>query len=116
MGKHLAWKIEAGTTVKLKDYDPEFAGDKVGRDGVEGELALLTRELGELQELLFEARFHSVLIVLQGMDTSGKDGTIRHVFTSVNPQGCIVRSFKEPTEEELAHDFLWRVHGVTPGK
>ncbi len=116
VGKHFAWKIEAGTTVKLKDYSPDFAGDRINRDEVESELQLLTRELSELQEFLFEAHHHSVLVVLQGMDTSGKDGTIRHVLANVNPQGCYVQSFKEPTEEELAHDFLWRVHKVTPGK
>jgi PPK2 family polyphosphate:nucleotide phosphotransferase len=73
-------------------------------------------ELGKLQEFLAAAQDRSVLIILQGMDTSGKDGTIRHVFAHVNPQGCEVHSFKAPTAEELAHDFLWRVHKVTPPK
>ncbi len=62
------------------------------------------------------AQHHSLLMILQGMDTSGKDGTIRHVFSHVNPQGCNVHSFKEPTQEELLHDFLWRVHKVTPAR
>jgi PPK2 family polyphosphate:nucleotide phosphotransferase len=66
--------------------------------------------------MLAAAQRQSMLIILQGMDTSGKDGTIRHVFSRVNPQGCYVHSFKEPTEEELVHDFLWRVHKNTPGK
>jgi PPK2 family polyphosphate:nucleotide phosphotransferase len=114
--KHFSWKIEAGTTVKLKDYNPNFVGDRINRDEVESELQLLTQELSELQDLLFEAHYHSMLIVLQGMDTSGKDGTIRHVLANVNPQSCYVQAFKEPTEEELAHDFLWRVHKATPGK
>jgi PPK2 family polyphosphate:nucleotide phosphotransferase len=116
VGKHFAWKIEAGTKVKLKDYSPDFAGDKVNRDEVTSELRSLTQELGELQELLFEAHNHSMLVVLQGMDTSGKDGTIRHVLTNVSPQSCYVQAFREPTDEELAHDFLWRVHKATPGK
>lgn len=116
MGKHFAWKIETGTTVKLKDYNPDFAGDKINRDEVESELQVLTTELSELQELLYEAHHHSMLVVLQGMDTSGKDGTIRHVLANVNPQSCSVQSFKEPTDEELAHDFLWRIHKATPGK
>ena len=80
------------------------------------ELQKLSDELSELQELLTAAQQQSLLVVLQGMDTSGKDGTIRHVLSHVNPQGCDVHSFKEPTQEELAHDFLWRVHKVTPAK
>jgi PPK2 family polyphosphate:nucleotide phosphotransferase len=75
----------------------------------------LAAELGELQELLYAAKTHSLLVILQGLDTSGKDGTIRHVFKDVNPIGCRVTPFKVPTEEELAHDFLWRVHPHTPG-
>jgi PPK2 family polyphosphate:nucleotide phosphotransferase len=116
VGKHFAWKIEAGTKVKLKDYHTDFAGDSIKRDEVESELQSLTQELSELQDLLFEAHYHSMLVVLQGMDTSGKDGTIRHVLAHVNPQSCYVQSFKEPTDEELAHDFLWRVHRAAPGK
>jgi PPK2 family polyphosphate:nucleotide phosphotransferase len=116
MGKHLAWKIEAGTTVKLKDYNPDFAEDRVTRDVAESELQPLLKELSELQEYLFTAHHHSILVVLQGMDTSGKDGAVRHVFSNVNPQGCSVQSFKEPTDEDLAHDFLWRIHKATPSK
>ena len=116
MDKHFAWKIEADTTVKLKDYKPDFAGDKISREEAESELQSLTKELSELQEILYEAHHHSMLIVLQGMDTSGKDGTIRHVLANVNPQSCYVQSFKQPTDEELAHDYLWRIHKVTPGK
>ncbi len=71
-------------------------------------------ELIELQELLYAVRSHSVLVILQGRDTSGKDGTIRHVAGPLNSQSCSVASFKVPTEEELAHDFLWRVHAQTP--
>nr|MBA3337890.1 polyphosphate kinase 2 family protein [Chloroflexia bacterium] len=67
-----------------------------------------------LQELLYAARMTSVLVVLQGIDTSGKDGAIRGVFADVNPQGCQVTSFKNPTPEDLDHDFLWRVHRNTP--
>ena len=69
-----------------------------------------------MQEALYGAAKQSVLIVLQGMDTSGKDGTIRHVMAPINPQGCSVVSFKEPTPTDLAHDFLWRVHQQTPAK
>ena len=85
-------------------------------DKAEGEKALdaLVAELGELQELLFAAGTHALLIVLQGMDTSGKDGTIGHVLDAMDPQGIQVWSFKVPTAEERAHDFLWRHHLRTP--
>ena len=110
------WKVDAGSKVKLKDYDPDYTGKQSDRSSADLELQKLSDELSELQELLTAAQQQSLLVVLQGMDTSGKDGTIRHVLSHVNPQGCDVHSFKEPTQEELAHDFLWRVHKVTPAK
>jgi PPK2 family polyphosphate:nucleotide phosphotransferase len=73
-------------------------------------------ELDELQNLLFAEGRHAILIVIQGMDASGKDGVIRNVFGKLNPQGVMVKSFKVPTPEELSHDFLWRVHAVAPRK
>lgn len=73
-------------------------------------------ELFSLQNLFYAEGKHALLIVLQGMDTAGKDGTIRHVFSCVNPQGCLVRSFKTPTEEEKSHDFLWRIYANLPEK
>ncbi len=73
-------------------------------------------ELDELQNLLYAESKHSVLVVIQGMDASGKDGAIRNVFGQLNPQGVSVKSFKAPTGEELAHDFLWRVHQYAPAK
>src|SRR6266496_2165040 len=88
----------------------------IQRDSVDSTLQKLGEELNELQELMQAAQHKSLLMILQGMDTSGKDGTIRHVLGRVNPQGCDVHSFKAPTEEELGHDFLWRVHRVTPRK
>ena len=69
-----------------------------------------------MQNLFYAEGKHSLLIILQGMDTSGKDGTIRHVFSCINPQGCIVKSFKTPTEEEKLHDFLWRIYANLPEK
>ena len=110
------WKVDPGSTVKLKDYDPDDTDKVTDRASAEMELQKLSDELSDLQEMLSAAQLHSMLVVLQGMDTSGKDGTIRHVFSHVNPQGCYVHSFKAPTQEELAHDFLWRVHKVTPVK
>lgn len=116
MSKDLVWKIDEGTNVKLKDYDPDHVAKDIERDEAETQLQQLSDELESLQEELFAARHQSLLVILQGMDTSGKDGTIRHVFSHVNPQGCEVHAFKQPTEEELEHDFLWRVHKVTPAK
>jgi len=76
----------------------------------------LIKRVGELQALLYADGRYALLIVIQGMDASGKDGVIREVFDAVNPQGCQVISYKAPTEEELAHDFLWRIHQKTPRK
>jgi PPK2 family polyphosphate:nucleotide phosphotransferase len=105
--------VKPGQTVKLSDYDPD---DTFGITKDEAVLRHdeLVSALGELQELLYASHQNSVLIVLQGMDTSGKDGTITKVMSGVNPLGCRVESFKVPTEEELDHDFLWRVHKVVP--
>lgn len=115
MGTDLLWKVKEGASVKLKDYDPSYVEKGIERAAAESELLKLGDELSELQELLAAAQHQSLLMILQGMDTSGKDGTIRHVFARVNPQGCNVHSFKAPTEDELAHDFLWRIHKATPG-
>jgi PPK2 family polyphosphate:nucleotide phosphotransferase len=110
-----AWKIDDQSKINLKDFDPDDTDNHSDRSSAEAELQKLSDELSDLQELMAAAQHHSLLVILQGMDTSGKDGTIRHVLSHVNPQGCEVVSFKEPTPEELAHDFLWRVHKVTPG-
>jgi len=112
----LAWKVAEGSKVKLKDYDPDYLDKYTDRALASAELEKLSEELGELQELLSAAQHHSLLIVLQGMDTSGKDGTIRQVMSHVNPLGCEVRSFKGPSLRDQAHDFLWRIHRVTPGR
>ncbi|HVB21952.1 MAG TPA: PPK2 family polyphosphate kinase [Ktedonobacteraceae bacterium] len=112
----LAWKVEVGSNVKLQDYDPDYIDEYTNPAFASAEIEKLSEELGELQQLLAAAQHHSLLIVLQGMDTSGKADTIHQVLTRVNPQGCEVRSFKVPTSRELDHDFLWRVHRVTPGR
>ncbi len=80
------------------------------------EISELKEQLTDLQNLLYASKKYSLLIVLQGMDTSGKDGTIKNVFSSINPQGCTVKSFKSPTEEEIMHDFLWRIYPHAPAK
>ena len=108
-----AHRAEGKRRITLEDFDPrEDAGLK--RAEAEKKTARFIEELIELQELLYAVRSQSVLIILQGRDTSGKDGTIRHVVGPLNSQSCTVASFKAPTEEELAHDFLWRVHAQTP--
>ena len=108
-----AHRVEGDRRIKLEDFDPaDDAGLK--RDRAEKQTAEIIKELIELQELLYAARRQSLLIILQGRDTSGKDGVIRHVTGPLNSQSCSVSSFKVPTEEELAHDFLWRIHAHTP--
>jgi len=112
----LAWKVEAGSKVKLQDYDPDYVDEHTDPALARAELEIIGAELSELQELLAAAQHHSLLVVLQGMDASGKADTIFQVLSRVNPQGCEVHAFKAPTLRELAHDFLWRVHRVTPGR
>jgi PPK2 family polyphosphate:nucleotide phosphotransferase len=111
------YRIKPGQKVKLKDFDPNDKGEWQGRknEGKE-ELLKLNQELSGLQELLYAGQQHRLLVVIQAMDTGGKDGTIRAVFEGVNPQGVRVANFKTPTPVELAHDYLWRVHAQTPGK
>jgi PPK2 family polyphosphate:nucleotide phosphotransferase len=109
----LATRVETGKRVHLARIDPDYTAN-LSKGEAARRMEDVGADLDELQELLYAAATHSVLIILQGMDTSGKDGVIRHVLGHVNPQGCRVESFKAPTEEELGHDFLWRVHRVTP--
>jgi len=109
--------IPPDQTIDLSDWDPaSTAAWKSDKDDAEQRLQQLNTELEALQELLFAQAKHKVLIVLQGMDTSGKDGVIRRVFEGVNPQGVRVASFKVPTAPELAHDYLWRIHQQVPGR
>ena len=108
--------VRPGSAAGLEQRDPrDTLGLPKKKDAAE-ELEALLEELGSLQERLYAEGTRSVLVVLQGLDASGKDGTIRHVFTGVNPQGCRVTSFKAPTPVELAHDFLWRVHAECPAR
>lgn len=89
---------------------------EVSKDETKEKTAKLLEELEELQNLLYAESKHAILVILQGLDASGKDGAIRKVFSGVNPQGIVVKSFKAPTAEELSHDFLWRIHQHTPAK
>ena len=101
--------------IKLKDISTRSGEDYDKQDTKEKTTKIL-EELNDLQNLLFAENKHSILVVIQGMDASGKDGLIRNVFTSMNPQGINVKSYKAPTSEELSHDFLWRIHQHAPPK
>ena len=92
------------------------APENIKKPDANKDLMKLNKKLFSLQNLFYAEGKHSLLIILQGMDTSGKDGTIRHVFSCINPQGCTVKSFKTPTEEEKLHDFLWRIYANLPEK
>ena len=118
MGLNQKLLVKPGKTtrkLKLKDWDPDYDADKRKQD-VERELAHFSSRMSELQHKLFAANSHSLVIILQGVDASGKDGTIRQVMGALNPQSCYVKSFKVPTEEDLSHDYLWRVHMAVPPK
>ena len=107
--------VRPGTKVKLAKWDPdETLGLRKGAKERD-RLQKATARLDSLQYLLYASKRHALLVIFQGMDAAGKDGTIRHVMSGLNPQGCVVASFKQPTPDELAHDFLWRVHKVVPG-
>jgi PPK2 family polyphosphate:nucleotide phosphotransferase len=110
------FRVEPGTRARLADIDPdESEGYKRKRD-VADELKRHRDRISDLQARLYGEQKRSLLIVLQAMDTGGKDGTIKGVFQGVNPQGCQVWSFKAPSNEEAAHDFLWRYHQKAPPK
>lgn len=111
------YRVPSRGKISLSEWDPaEISGDLDEKEEGQIRLGELNRELEELQERLYAEHRHKVLIVLQAMDTGGKDGTIRHVFEGVNPLGVRVASFKVPSAVELDHDYLWRVHQQTPGK
>jgi PPK2 family polyphosphate:nucleotide phosphotransferase len=100
--------------VKLKDYDADDTGSLEENEELKFEFQALKEKLEDLQDELIADKKHSLLIIFQGMDCSGKDGVIRKVLSSMNPQGFQVTSFKKPTDEELSHDFLWRAHKAVP--
>jgi PPK2 family polyphosphate:nucleotide phosphotransferase len=112
--KHLV--VRPGSKTKLRDADPGYHGHHESRQEALSDIQSQVQRMDQLQYLMYAERKRSLLIVLQGLDASGKDGVIRHILTGMNPAGCRVTGFKQPTPEELAHDFLWRVHPHTPGK
>ena len=107
--------IQPGKRMDLSKFDPDDTFGKK-RDDLDKKLPILKSSMTEFQNKLYIENEKALLIVLQGMDTSGKDGVIRHVISAFNPVSCRVESFKVPTSEELAHDFLWRIHKTVPRK
>ena len=107
-------RVKPGKKVNLKHYDPEETFGCKKNDKMQAKLEKDLAQLDQLQYMLYAENKHALLVVLQAVDTAGKDGTIRHVMTGMSPQSCKVASFKTPTPEEAAHDYLWRVHKVVP--
>ena len=108
--------VKPHTKVRLANLPTEVKGDFDDKAAMDAAAAAFVRKLDQLQDVLYASQSKALLIVLQGMDTAGKDGTIRHIFSGVNPQGCQVASFKVPTQLEQRHDFLWRCHAQVPPK
>jgi PPK2 family polyphosphate:nucleotide phosphotransferase len=105
--------VAPGKNAALSKRDP---ADTLGINKAEADTEPHIQELRQLQDVLYADKRYALLVVLQALDAGGKDGTIGHIFSGVNPQGCQVAAFKEPTPEELDHDFLWRVHRAVPGR
>jgi PPK2 family polyphosphate:nucleotide phosphotransferase len=110
------FQIPPGSKLKLKDFDPSFKAGHKSHESAAKEIDHYQKKLRDLQDLLYAERRSSLLICLQAMDTGGKDGTVNHVLGAMNPQGCRVVPFREPSPEELAHDFLWRAHKAAPAR
>ena len=108
--------VEPDSTVRLDDIDPSYAGKHGGEAAAQSTMANDVERLRKLQYRLYAEHTRSVLIVLQAPDAGGKDGTVKHVFGAMNPQGASAHPFKAPTAVEAAHDFLWRVHKVAPAR
>lgn len=108
--------VRPGKKFKLSDYSTDDTNHFKDKAAAKPAKKDNLKKLADLQDLLYAQAKHAVLIVLQAMDSGGKDGTIKHVFSGVNPQGCSVTSFKEPSHAELVHDYLWRIHAATPAR
>jgi len=110
------FRVKPGKKINLDDIDADFKPADLDRDEAEAAFKALTDKLRDLQHLMYAEDKRSLLVVLQGRDAAGKDGTIRQVFGPMNPQGCRVTSFKVPSSMEAAHDFLWRCHIAAPAR
>ena len=102
-----------GRQYSVSDFDPSFIGE-LSKQDAKGQLTKNVEKLSELQSMLYAQDRYSILIIFQAMDAAGKDGTIKHVMSGINPQGCQVFSFKQPSAEELDHDYLWRINRCLP--
>ncbi len=100
------------SALKTRDSGNFFAGEEEAKDTVAKDV----KKMGKLQQRFYAEGRHALLLIFQGMDTSGKDGSIRHLFSGMNPEGCTATSFKQPTPLELSHDFMWRHYAALPGK
>lgn len=100
--------VKEGSKFSLKKHKTDFTGDYTGKEEAVKDLEKNVKRLAELQDVLYAQDVHSLLLIFQAMDAAGKDGAIEHVMSGVNPQGCHVVSFKQPSDEELSHDYLWR--------
>jgi len=108
--------VKPGDKVELKDFDPSYTGKHLSEAKAKAETEKYRAKLTDQQYLMYAGKSHSLLIVLQALDGGGKDGTVNHVMSAMNPQGTTVTAFKGPTALELEHDFLWRVHPHAPAK
>jgi PPK2 family polyphosphate:nucleotide phosphotransferase len=108
------YRVESDEALRLADVDTADVGTYSGAEEADADLARYVEQIADLQARLYAEEKHALLVVLQGIDAAGKDSTVSHVFRGTNPQGCRVYSFKEPSTDESAHDFLWRYHQDTP--
>jgi PPK2 family polyphosphate:nucleotide phosphotransferase len=108
--------VDPAKTLTLNDIDPGFKGTHESAEAAAADLEHYRAKIASRQSVLYAEKKHAVLIVLQALDAAGKDGTVNHVFTALNPQGANVTGFKQPTPLELAHDFLWRIHPHAPAR
>jgi PPK2 family polyphosphate:nucleotide phosphotransferase len=106
--------VKPGAKLRLKDHDPAWSGGKLAKQDADKLMQKNLKCLTEVQELLYASNKYALLIVLQAMDAAGKDGVIKHVMSGVNPQGCQVFAFKQPSNEELQHNYLWRYSKCLP--
>src|ERR1700686_605052 len=112
--KHDALIVPPGKKIRLKDFDPAYTGNFHSKDEAREKLEADIIRLAEYQTVLYAQDTKALLIIFQALDATGKDSTIKHVMSGVNPQGTEVFSFKQPSAEELDHDFLWRYHKAAP--
>src|SRR5260370_26948751 len=112
--KHDALIVPPGRKIRLKDFDPGYTGKYQSREEAQSKLLKDISRMAEYQDVLYAQDTHALLVIFQAMDAAGKDSTIKHVMSGLNPQGTEVHSFKTPSAEELDHDYLWRYHKAAP--